>query len=380
MTTKRTATGCRGIYFNERTGKYDVKYNYTEVSDDRTAYRQKWSYGLETMSDARREMRRLQNGKTGIEKEGGVTLSDAYDLWESKAVAQNLSPITIINTRDQFKMITRVIPPETIVSDITEDAYYEFVAGCRRLGYGEETISLLNGSFRKLINLCYKRRLIQDNVLDHCDNVRVVRKSDYRVIPKEEHDLIDAYFENLGEAGHAPLYRFLYSVLYYTGMRIGEALALTYDDFRPYVYHGPDGEEMRMKVSVTKSYATRIRTIKEPKNFKSRLIPLASHPMELYEALRDAHLQAGGSVTDRICPITYSPIDKTLKKACRELGLPAYHLHEFRHSYISYLISRNIPITVIEKVSGDTQNTILTRYSHCFGDGDSMIMDAMESM
>ena len=341
-------------------------------------------------------------------KKNGVTLSMAWELWENKAIAQNLSPVTILNNKDQFRMITKSIPADTLIGDITEDDYYEFAVHSRSLGYSEETIMLINGTLRKLINLCYKRQLIPDNILNHCDNIRTAKKEDYRVISSEEYAMIDAYLEEKSSrrAGNNDYYRFLFALLYYTGIRIGEAMALTYDDFKPFTYESGGVAKSGLRVSITKSYVPKLGIVKVPKNFKFRQIPVVTHPAGLFEKYREEHegisrrtgcgspdphgknnsscanrlgRDTGGGA-GRICPVTYSPIDNALKCACADLGLPAYHLHEFRHSYISYLISKNIPLSVIEKLSGDTQNTILTRYSHCFGNGESAVIDALEEL
>ncbi len=352
-------------------------------------------------------------------RKNGVTLSMAWELWENKAIAQNLSPVTILNNRDQFKMITKSIPADTLICDITEDDYYEFAVKSRSLGYSEETIMLINGTLRKLINLCYKRQLIPDNILTHCDNIRTAKKEDYRVISFEEYAMIDKYLEEKASrrAGNNDYYRFLFALLYFTGIRIGEAMALTWDDFKPFTYESDGVVKSGFHMSITKSYVSKMGIVKVPKNFKFRQIPVVSHPAELYEKYRISqeggsgktvgssavHLgnnkgsgagisgkdsaphdrNSGNDIGEgaaRICPVTYYPIDNALKCACADLGLPAYHLHEFRHSYISYLISKNIPLSVIEKYSGDTQNTILTRYSHCFGNAESAVIDAMEEL
>ncbi len=310
-------------------------------------------------------------------KKNGVTLSMAWELWENKAIAQNLSPVTILNNRDQFRMITKSIPADTLIGDITEDDYYEFAVHSRSLGYSEETIMLINGMLRKLINLCYKRQLIPDNILTHCDNIRTAKKEDYRVISFEEYAMIDKYLEEKASRRHGSndYYRFLFALLYFTGIRIGEAMALTWDDFKPFSYESGSEVKSGFRMSITKSYVSKLGIVKVPKNYKFRQIPVVSHPAELYASYRDGHEGAS-----RICPVTYSPIDNALKCACTDLGLPAYHLHEFRHSYISYLISKNIPLSVIEKYSGDTQNTILTRYSHCFGNAETAVIDALEEL
>jgi integrase len=69
-----------------------------------------------------------------------------------------------------------------------------------------------------------------------------------------------------------------------------------------------------------------------------------------------------------------------LQKVCGKLGLPLYHCHEFRHTFIRNLVSKGVPLPVISKVSGDTQETILKRYSHMLERDEIMILQALSKL
>ena len=43
-------------------------------------------------------------------------------------------------------------------------------------------------------------------------------------------------------------------------------------------------------------------------------------------------------------------------------------------------LKNNVPLPVIEKVSGDTQQTILERYSHMFESDEVMVLLTMQSL
>jgi len=71
--------------------------------------------------------------------------------------------------------------------------------------------------------------------------MKTKQKEDYIVISKEEFDEIDKYFKNnefwwLG-VNNYPRYRLLFNLLYYCGLRICEAIALTYADFEEFSYY-----------------------------------------------------------------------------------------------------------------------------------------------
>ena len=69
-----------------------------------------------------------------------------------------------------------------------------------------------------------------------------------------------------------------------------------------------------------------------------------------------------------------------ITKACRETGIEHCSLHDFRHTFISNLIIKNVPLPVIEKVSGDIQETIFKRYSHMFEGDEKIVLRALEEL
>ncbi len=398
---KRIKTKYKNIYLNQKTGKYDVKYNYKTYNSlkQKNEYKSKWIYSLASLSEAKAELAKLQAGQMKAEDKD-ITLQGILELWKVKAQGQNFSPLTVKNTEQYMNMIYQFLPAGTRLKDITEDGYYKLLADCRSHGYSEETLHSINATFRKMINHAYKKKLIEENILVYADNIKTRQKEDYRVINKEEFDRIDDYFKNNGYwrlgINNYPKYRLLVNILYYCGLRIGEALALTYDDFEVFDYGRRAGErnpwtarsgesaedfyQQGMRIRVTKAYVTEMRLTKDPKNLKRRTVPLASAPECLYMEIREEHLLSGGSMEDKIFTWGHSACNMAIGNACRKLNLPEYNCHEFRHTYISNLIKRGVPLPVIEKVSGDTQQTILSRYSHMFEQDEILVLMALESL
>lgn len=398
--SKRETTKYRNIYYNVTTKKYDVKYNYS-VYDPLTGKNKpkaKWKYNCNTITEARQELALLQTG--GIKAQSkDITLEGAVELWKLKAEANNYSKVTINNTDDHMAMIYQFIPKDFKVKDITEDIYYKFCSDIRKHGYSEETLYSLNSCFRKLINLCYKKKLITDNPLHIADNMRTEkRNNEDKLIEHDDYLEIKNYFKThdfirLG-VNNYPLYEFLFCLLYYSGIRIGESLALRWCDFEEFSYyskreekpvriapsssHGKHLEGLR--VIVDKAYVSEIKLVKSPKNLKHRKIPLHSDVQRLYYRLKNTHLQKGGDITDRIFNFEHGAVQHMLEKACKELGLQKYTSHCFRHTFISNLIRHGVPLPVIEKVSGDTQVTILERYSSMFESDELMILNAFNNL
>ena len=372
----RTATKQPGVYLNQKTRKYDVKYNYTEYDpiENTKKYKTKWVYGIDSYKTALDMLTKLKNGNLKV-SEDGFTLSDAMELWMTKAEANKYSKSSVRNTKQQFKMITQFWAPTVKLSYITEDNYMELISKCRAYGYSEETIHNINACLRKLVKLAYKNHKIPENPFDFCDNARIQINTMKEIVTYEEYLMLDNYyaentFYRLGKDSY-PKHRLLLRLLYWTGMRIGEAIALEYNDFEKH-YGG------KMFVRVNKSYNSVYKELKDTKNYKKRKIPLTKQVIELYSSILQEHLKNGGVMEDRVFEFEHGSCITVLKRACRNVKIKEYNCHSFRHTYISNLIRQCVPISVIEQVSGDTQATILKRYSHMFEGDEKMVLAALE--
>lgn len=395
---KRKKTKDRNIYFNETTKKYDVKYNYKVYNPltQKNDYKSKWIYNLSSLAEAKIELAKLQTGGNKAEDKD-ITLQGIYEVWKINATAQNYSPTTLRNTEQQFKMLTQFISADTKIKDITEDTYMLCVSKCREHGYSDETLHSVNATFRKLINLAYKKRFVTENILHRAEPIKTKKKDTYRLITNDEWEKLDGYFlktkfYRLGYDRYKR-FRFMFNLLYYTGMRIGECLALTWGDFEEYNYYpeseqetapfrfagtkATEHEHLRgMRVHVTKSYLSDLKITKDPKNVKTRKIPLPPCVERLYYKNRPIEYDKDARIFD----YSYGNCLTLITKACKEVGIQHCSCHDFRHTYISNLMRLCVPLPVIEKVSGDTQETILKRYSHMWEDDERLVLIAIEKI
>lgn len=379
----RITTNQPGVYKNTKTGKYDVKYNYTEIdlATGKKRYRGKWVYGINSYKVAVSTLVKLKR-KNKPEMADGFSLEQALSLWIDKAEVNRYSPVSIGNTRQQFNMITRFWTPSIAIENISEEGYLHLIAQCREYGYSEETIWNINACLRKLINLAYKNRYISENPIDFWDSPRIKPGAKRYVIPLAEYEKIEKYFrENkfmrLGHDCHAE-YVFLVAILYWTGMRIGEVLALQYDDFEECAHSTSEVGCNHMRISVTKSYNSAYKLLKNSKNDKSRKIPIPHQLIRIYKSRLNDHILHGGSIKSQIFGFTHGSCNTVLGRACKSIGIREYNCHDFRHTYISNLIRHAVPISVIEAVSGDTQETIFRRYSHMFEGDEELVLRALE--
>lgn len=399
MSKLREKTKDKNIYYNTKTKKYDIKYNYKvyNPTKQKNEYKAKWIYNINTVSEAKKELALLiSNGIKNQDKD--ITISGIYELWKTQAKATNKSEVTIRNTTQQYNMLIQFIDKDYKLKDIDDDVYYDLFVKIKDKKYSNETIHSLNSCFRKLINLAYKKRLITENPLHRAENVKTKKKNseEYRIITHEEFKKLDKYlketkFIRLG-VNRYDEFRLIYNVLYYSGMRIGEVLALTYKDFKEFNYYSSDdkkpiriapsdstqNEHMEgIKISVTKSYVSDMKIIKDPKNKKHREIPIPSDLERLYLKYKNKYMQ---NENERIFKCGYGTYLDIITKSCKKINIDHINLHSFRHTYITNLLRKGIPLPIVEKVSGDTAETILKTYSHLFENDILQVLNVMEHL
>lgn len=155
-----------------------------------------------------------------------------------------------------------------------------------------------------------------------------------------------------------PLFYALFMTLYYSGMRKGELLALTWADldFETCTIN-VDKTEYNRKVTTTKTDASR-RKILMPKTVMNLLhaIKLEFNPKLNYVVF--------GEIKDSISTTT---LDRRFEKYVTAAGVKKIRIHDFRHSHASYLINKGTIISVIAARlgHGDVATTLNT-YSHLY--------------
>lgn len=146
--------------------------------------------------------------------------------------------------------------------------------------------------------------------------------------------------------------------LYYTGLRIGELLALEYDDIN----------FKECKLSVNKSYQ-RFKgrdVITPPKTPKS--VRIVTIPEFLRDELKIYTDRIYGlRKHDRIFPCTRCFFEHKMRLGTMDGEVKRIRLHDLRHSHASMLINMGFsPLTIADRLGHEKVETTLNTYSHLF--------------
>ena len=160
-----------------------------------------------------------------------------------------------------------------------------------------------------------------------------------------------------------------FMMLYWTGMRIGELLALTPKDV--------DFEHQI--ISITKSYQ-RVRgedIISPPKTPKS--IRKITIPQFLIDDLEDyINSLYGISENDRLLPITKTYLEHEMQRGIKASGLKRIRLHDLRHSHASLLVEMGFqPLAIAERLGHEKIETTLNTYSHLYPNKQMQLADML---
>ena len=164
-------------------------------------------------------------------------------------------------------------------------------------------------------------------------------------------------------------YRLFFSVLFTSGMRIGEFLALAPEDI--------DFEHN--KISITKTYNWKLKYTSPPKTETS--VRTITMPKSVMAELKE-YLSRFYEPPNRIFEITSQKMltDRMAKYAARA-GVKKIRLHDLRHSHASFLIHKGIPITAISQRLGHKSPKItLEVYSHVYQASDGEIAAILETI
>ena len=162
-----------------------------------------------------------------------------------------------------------------------------------------------------------------------------------------------------------------FDILFWTGIREGELLALTPADFLP-----------GLKLSITKNFAVveGEHLIKDPKTESSnRTIAV---PQFLYDEVQEYFSGLYGlQATDRLFMFTKSFLLNEIKRMAKTAGLDPIRVHDLRHSHASLLIEMGFNILAIsERLGHKNVQTTWNTYAHLYPDKGRQIAFGLQEV
>lgn len=165
-------------------------------------------------------------------------------------------------------------------------------------------------------------------------------------------------------------YYLMFEILFWTGCRIGELLALTPKDI----------DFARNKMSISKTY---YRTngkdfITEPKTKQSvRVIEIPEFLKQEIERYFYGHY--GMSENDRLFPVGQEAVQHKMKRHTELSSVKKIRVHDLRHSHVAYLIHLGVePLLIKERLGHKDIKITLNTYGHLYPNQQRKIADLLD--
>jgi integrase len=231
--------------------------------------------------------------------------------------------------------------------------------------YSPTYLKTINNQLSAIFNFAVKYYKLTSNPVRTCGSIGKKNADSMQFWTTEE-------FKHFIKFSDNPTYTLIYELLFWTGMRIGECLALTLNDF--------DFEQRT--IHINKNYA-RLQgedLILDPKTPKSRryiTVPetLSTMVLEYASQLYDS------TPDDRLFTITRTTINSHLKRIGKRANVKLIRVHDLRHSHASLLIELGFsPLLISERLGHENIKTTLQTYSHLYPNKHSEVAVKLQEL
>lgn len=165
-------------------------------------------------------------------------------------------------------------------------------------------------------------------------------------------------------------YYLLFEILFWTGCRVGEALAITKADV--------DFEKNQLRIDKT-YYRTEMRdVITEPKTKQSiRTIEISEFLKLEIQNYVDRHF--GMPVNERLFPVVQEAVQHKMKRQIEIAGVKKIRVHDLRHSHVAYLIEKGVDALLIRDRLGHKDIRItLNTYGHLYPNQQRIVANLLD--
>ena len=337
------------IYKEEKNNTWYVRvYVKTLGKDGRTVSTQKLKRGFKTRKEAKQwESQILASTEVTM----NILVKDFMEIYfEDKKY--ELKDRTIKNKR--YIMEEHVIPyfGQMSMDKITPADIIKWQNRIRELGYSETYLRMIQNQLTALFTHASNIYTLSNNP---CKKVKKMGRSDAKELSfwtKDEYDK----FINTFEVGDK--YYVLFEILFWCGLREGEALALTAADIYP----------DRNQISVNKTYyrANGQDIITSPKTENS--VRFVDVPAFLIKEITDyINSLYKYPKTARLFPVTAEAVQHVMKRHTEKIGLNKIRVHDLRHSHVAYLINQGVaPLIIKNRLGHNDIKITLNTYGHLY--------------
>lgn len=232
-------------------------------------------------------------------------------------------------------------------------------------GYSPTYLKTINNQLNAVFNYAVKYYDLKSNPCSKAGSMGKSNAEEMKFWTKQE---FMQFIDCVMDKQHSYI---AFMTLYWTGMRIGELLALTPKDI--------DFEKRTISISKSYQRIDRRDVITSPKTPKSKRV--ISIPEFLAIDLQDYIGSIYGiEENDRLFPVTKYFLEHEMQRGIKASGVKRIRLHDLRHSHASLLIEMGFtPLAIAERLGHERIETTMNTYAHLYPNKQNQLADQLDA-
>lgn len=286
-----------------------------------------------------------------------LTIKQIYIKYMSQKELE-LKPQTIIKTNNHFKYLKYI--EDKKINDLNFN-HIDFIKdNMNKANLSPEYKNKILGLLQRLIKFSNKYYNTSTNILKFCEPYKIPAtiKKEMQFFTLDEYTAFDKVIDNFTD-------HVFFELLFYLGLRKGEAQALQFKDFKD--------NQLRINKTLTTKIKGESWTITSPKTSTSnRIMPLTAKIIDdlntlKAEAMKYTNYSDNWFIFGFSVPYRESTIYTKKQRYCKLAKVKEIRIHDFRHSCASLLINQGASITLVSKYLGHSNIAItLKTYTHLY--------------
>ena len=343
---------------DKKTGKWLIQYRYTDWQGKR---RKSTKRGFATKREAEEWLRNFL-----ITKKADFDMK-FEDFWKMYCADMETRLREHTMRTKKYIVELKILPyfGNKRVNDITAADIRQWQNELIKMGYSPTYLKTINNQLSAIFNYAVRYYDLKSNP---CAKAGSMGKS-----KAEEMDFWtgEEFRKFIDSVMNKRLSYMAFMTLYWTGMRLGELLAL----------NPKDVDLKKRTISITKSYQRLgkkdvITPPKTPKSKRVITIPefLAADIKDYMDSLYE--LQEN----DRLFPITKYYLEHEMQRGIKESGVKRIRVHDLRHSHASMLIELGFsPLEIANRLGHEKVETTLNTYAHLYPNKQTKLAERLDS-
>ena len=342
---------------DKKTGKWLIQYRYTDWQGKR---RKSTKRGFATKREAEEWLRNFL-----ITQKADFDMK-FEDFWKMYCADMETRLREHTMRTKKYIVELKILPyfGNKRVNDITAADIRQWQNELIKMGYSPTYLKTINNQLSAIFNYAVRYYDLKSNP---CAKAGSMGKS-----KAEEMDFWtgEEFRKFIDSVMNKRLSYMAFMTMYWTGMRMGELLALNQKDV----------DIEKKTISITKSYQRLgkkdvITPPKTPKSKRVITIPefLAADIKDYMDSLYD--LQED----DRLFPITKYYLEHEMQRGIKESGVKRIRVHDLRHSHASMLIELGFsPLEIANRLGHEKVETTLNTYSHLYPNKQTKLAERLD--